>query len=324
MGMNNAKTVNGEKQREIGGFFSLETQNGNEYHNGAVRLNSAKNCLRYIIRAYGIKSLYVPRYTCPIVWDAVNMEQCEIKLYSIDKNFMPKETFPSDSYVLYTNYFGICSKNVKMLSEKYPMLIVDNSQSFFSGKDGLASFNSARKFFGVPDGAYLFTDMILPDKFETDISWQRASHLLIRADLGAEAGYDEFKKNDRALCGEEIKAMSDLTQSILKGIDYESVIKTRISNFRYLQEKLDSVNELKISISDGDIPMCYPFLYKRNNLKEGLISKKIYVPTYWKGQSDKDIGDYFEQYLCPLPIDQRYDPEDMSFVTGQILKILQS
>ncbi len=321
--MNDAEKGNGEKQREIGGYFSLETQNGSEYHSNAVRLNSAKNCLRYIIRAYGIKSLYVPRYTCPIVWDAVNMEQCEIKLYSIDKNLMPKEKFPKDSYILYTNYFGICSENIKTLSEKYPLLIVDNSQSFFSGKDGLASFNSARKFFGVPDGAYLFTDVILPDKFDKDISWERASHLLMRADLGAEAGYNEFKKNDHALCGEEIKTMSDLTQSILKGIDYEYAIKTRISNFRYLQEKLSSMNELEISLCDSDVPMCYPFLYKKNSIRARLIEKKIYVPTYWKGQCDNDIGNYFEQYLCPIPIDQRYNTEDMSFIAGQLLKILQ-
>ena len=323
MVVNNAGTGN-KKHCEIGGYFSLETQNGSEYHSGAVRLNSAKNCLRYIIRAYGIKSLYVPGYTCPIVWDAVNMEQCEIKLYSIDKTFMPKESFPKDSYILYTNYFGICSENVKMLSEKYPRLIVDNSQSFFSGKMGMASFNSARKFFGVPDGAYLFTDKGLPDKFDTDISWERASHLLIRADLGAEAGFDEFKKNDCSLCGEEIKAMSNLTQNILKGIDYKSVIKMRTYNFRYLHEELESINELKVSFGGGDIPMCYPFLYKRNGIRKGLIDQKIYVPTYWTGQCDQDVGRYFEQYLCPIPIDQRYDKEDMSFVAGQLLKIINS
>ncbi|MCM1168239.1 MAG: hypothetical protein NC401_19815 [Ruminococcus sp.] len=199
-------------------------------------------------------------------------------------------------------------------------MITDNSQSFFSGKSGLASFNSARKFFGVPDGAYLFCDRTLPGKFPKDVSWKRASHLLIRSDVGAEAGYSEFKKNDRSLCGEEIKIMSDLTQSILKGIDYEFVIKTRINNFRYLSEKLDSVNELKINIGSSDVPMCYPFLFKKDGLREKLIKKKIYVPTYWTGQRDNDTGGYLERYLCPLPIDQRYDSDDMSFIAEQLLK----
>lgn len=321
MAVKDDKTNGVENQRGIGGYFSLETRNSGEYWNNAVRLNSAKNCLRYIIRAYGIKSLYVPGYTCPIVWQAVEAEQCEIKLYSIDKNFMPKETFPKDSFVLYTNYLGICSENVKTLFEEYPLLIVDDSQSFFSGKSGLASFNSARKFFGVPDGAYLFTDRILPDQFDKDVSWERASHLLIRSDLGAEAGYDEFKKNDRALSEEEIKVMSDLTQSILKGIDYEFVIKARIANFRYLHEKLGGINECKVDLSGG-VPMCYPFLYKGNGLREELIKKKIYVPTYWTGQADKDTGSYFERYLCPIPIDQRYNSEDMSFVAENIINFI--
>ena len=45
-------------------------------------------------------------------------------------------------------------------------VIIDNAQAFYSKhQDRAYSFNSARKFFGVPDGAYLFGKAKLKKRF---------------------------------------------------------------------------------------------------------------------------------------------------------------
>ena len=54
------------------------------------------------------------------------------------------------------------SKFQKMLIEKlnkeYRNLIIDNAHSFYSAPQGIASFNSLRKFFPkIKDGAFLYT-----------------------------------------------------------------------------------------------------------------------------------------------------------------------
>lgn len=277
----------------IGGYFGLEINGDSEYHSNAIRLNTARNCLRYLIRVYGIKEIYVPGYTCPAVWNAIEAEKCQIKFYSIGFDFMPEESLPQDSYILYTNYFGVCGENARKLSEKYSHLIIDNSQSFYSRKMGFASFNSARKFFGVPDGSYLFADKILSDDLEKDISWGRASHLLIRSDIGPQKGYDYFKTNEKLLDGEDIKIMSNLTQALLKGIDYDSAVLARRSNFFYLEECLGEFNEWKGTLQPCDVPMAYPFIINNNYLRKYLIDKKIFIPTYWDGQADNNVGEYF-------------------------------
>ena len=297
--------------KEIGGYFSLELDSKFNNIGNAIALNSARNCLRYIIRAYDIKELYIPFYTCPVVWQATQKENCNIKFYHIDKDFMPTMEFPENSYILYTNYFGVCAKNVKNLAAKYKNLIVDNSQAFYMPKCGIASFNSIRKFFGVSDGALLYTDKRLNKEFEQDTSYQRFSHLLKRADVSAQFGYQDFCNNDDSLIDAEIKTISNLTKAIFNSIDIEKTKKQRLENFEYINKKLQLNNELKIELSSDDVPMVYPYLIKDDGLRKKLIQNKIYIATYWEPMPENYPEGVFQKDLLPLPIDQRYNIEEL-------------
>ena len=53
------------------------------------KLNCGRNSIRFIIRTYNIKEIFIPYYTCPSVWQAIKREKCKIKFYHIDKNFLP-------------------------------------------------------------------------------------------------------------------------------------------------------------------------------------------------------------------------------------------
>ena len=103
--------------KEIGGYFGLELPVKKEYWTNAIKLNCARNALRYIISAYEIKEINIPFYTCPVVWQAARNEDCKINFYHIDKDFMPTKEFEENNFILYTNYFGICTKNAKKLAK---------------------------------------------------------------------------------------------------------------------------------------------------------------------------------------------------------------
>ena len=51
----------------IGGYFSLELPLIEEYHKNAIRLNTGRNCLEYILRVRGYKKVYIPYYTCEVI-----------------------------------------------------------------------------------------------------------------------------------------------------------------------------------------------------------------------------------------------------------------
>jgi hypothetical protein len=258
----------------------------------------------------------------PIIKLGLNHE-----FYHIDKAFRPVFNYSKikiDEAFVYNNYFGICDIQVAELAGKCKNLIIDNSQAFFAKPiQGVDSFYSPRKFFGVPDGAYLYTDKLLPVKFETDNSIDRLMHLIGRIENEAEESYHIFRENDQKLSGQPIKQMSNITQRLLQSIDYEHAAKIRKKNFEFLHEKLSVMNSLNLEISNYSVPMVYPFLTDNENLRNHLIRNKIFVARYWPNVIDWVNKDSVEHNLTlnniPLPIDQRYSLNDMSLITKLII-----
>ena len=269
----------------IGGYFSLELHEGEEYHSKAIKLNSARNCLEYILRAKKYKKVYIPYYTCEVLLEPLHKCNIKYEFYHINELLEPVETFDlhDNEALLYTNYYGLKQNQVQKLAKQYgKQLIVDNAQAFFAKPlHRIDTIYSPRKFVGVPDGAYLYTDTRLEDELPQDYSCQRMMHLLKRIDMTAQDGYNDFKQNDESLVGQSIKQMSTLTAKILSSIDYETIKKRRLSNYRYLDAALRQTNELHLELQEDQIPMVYPYFIEDDALKQRLISNKINEATYW-------------------------------------------
>lgn len=311
--------------KEIGGYFELELPQNEEYHSSLLRLNSGRCAFEYILRARKYKKIYIPYYTCEVILEPINKLGIEYEFYNIGKNLNIQfnKQLNEEEALLITNYFGIKNKEIRDFSIKYRNIIVDNTQAFYDEPiDGVDTFYSPRKFFGVPDGAYLSTDIQLNENFEIDKSYGRMSHLLKRIDESASFSYGDFKNNNDKLVGNSIKQMSKLTQSILKSIDYKMTKLKREHNFLYLHSHLEKYNELEINMSHLNGPMAYPFLCSRDGVKESLINNKIYVATYWPNVFNWTNENFIEYELAklilPLPIDQRYNLEDMNNIINCI------
>ncbi len=295
--------------KEIGGYFGLECA-GNEFlHKEGVFLNSGRNALRYIVRAYQIKNLFVPSFTCPVVWDAIRDEDCAIEFYNIGLDFMPQQTFPKDAYILYNNYFGVCGNNVQTLANEYQNLIVDNAQALYAQPCGLASFYSPRKFFGLPDGGIAICDKNIELPEERDVSINRVSYMLKRTDLdSATEGYTDFQKTNVSLRHIPILKMSRLTETLMGNLDVDFAKCRRLENMKFLKSAIPSVLTEQMAVDD--VPLVYPFYTERaSELRKTLIANKVYVATYWSGvESCFKLRDN----ILALPIDQRYSKEDMN------------
>jgi hypothetical protein len=306
--------------KSLGGYFELELNKRNEYHPDALHLNTGRNCLEYILRAKGYKKSYIPYYICEVILEPIKKLNIEYEFYHIDSNFDPvfNRSLNKNEVFLYVNYFGIKENTVVKLKEKFlNNLIVDNSQAFFDKPiENTDTFYSARKFFGLPDGAYLYTDKFINKPLKEDVSFDRLKHLLKRIDLGAEVGYEDFKINDDSLINAPIMQMSRLTKALLCNIDYEKVKSIRKRNFLFLHEKLYYINKFKIDTFGFSAPMVYPFLTDARGLREKLIEAKIFVATYWKNvlnwPGHTDLESNLVKNLLPLPIDQRIDKRDYS------------
>lgn len=313
----------------IGGFFELELNKGKEYHTNAIKLNLGRSGLEYILRAKNVNKIYIPCYICEVMLIPIERTKIAYEFYHIDENMEPLFNYSklgSDEVFLYVNYFGIKNAFISQLAQKGMNLLIDNSQSFYSKEiKGVDSIYSARKFFGVPDGGYLYTNKRLNIELEQDNSSNRFKHLVERVENGSEAAYRFFVENDNRTYKEPIKKMSKITERLLSNINYENIANIRKENFQFLHEKLNLKNQLKIDVVTESIPMAYPFYSENKELRNYLIQNKIYVPQYWHNVLqwvEKDTIEYkFVKQLVPLPIDQRYNQEHMSYIVHHVLKL---
>ena len=310
----------------VGGYFSLELPLVEEYHKDALRLNTGRNCLEYILRSRGYKKVYLPFYICSVVLEPFEKLGVQYVFYHVDERLELKDNLSvkAGEALLYVNYFGLKQRYVEHLARLYgTSLIIDNTQAFYAKPvTGIDTFYSCRKFFGVPDGAYLYTEKTLGVELEQDESYDRMSHLLRRIDQGAESGYDDFRKNDDRLSGQSVLRMSRLTHRLMRGIDYEGVACRRRANYRLLEKELGESNNIVLDLEDDAVPMIYPYLASIKGVRERLIAEKVFVACYWPDVLDWVDGSSLEYCLAsqmlPLPIDQRYGKETMNGVVKEL------
>jgi hypothetical protein len=304
--------------KEIGGYFGLEKLISNEYYNELIALNTGRNALLYLINARRINKLFIPWYLCNSISDMLKCKHYSYEYYSVDQKFMPifNKELDDNEFLFLVNYYGQLTKEqIMLLKEKFKNIILDNTQAFFQKPiRGIDTIYSCRKYFGVPDGAYLATETELNENLEVDISKYRMTHILGRFEGLASEYYDDFKKNDFLLRNEELKYMSKLTHNILGAIDYKKVCKSRNENYIYLHDKLKNKNKLKLIVSNG--PFAYPFYIENGiTIRQQLAEKKVYIPILWPNVLEdcpKDSHEYdYAANILPLPCDQRYEIEDM-------------
>ena len=308
--------------KEIGGYLELDRYHLPMLHNDAIALNSGRNCLAYLIQKKRIQRIWIPKFLCTSVSDVCRREGCEVCYYSIGKDFNPVLE-ATDDWVYIVNYYGqVNNDKIREHKNQYPNLIVDNVQAYYqSPVENIDTIYTCRKYFGVTDGAFLYTDAEL-EELEQDESFERVKFLLGRFERTASEFYSEFVSEEEEFSNFPVKKMSKLTDNLLHGIDYDMVKNRRTENFSYLHTNLKDMNELNLSIPDG--AYMYPlYIENGSEIRKKLQAKKIYVPTLWpdifKLCGENELEYDMAKNILPIPVDQRYDIEDMDY----IIEVLQ-
>lgn len=319
------------KIKEIGGYIELDEFKGTDYHKEAsLALNCGRNCLAYLIKVKNIKKIKLPYFLCSSVRNICEKYNVKIGYYHISKDFFPKEIELEESEWLYiVNYYGqLTNVQIIELQEKYGNIIVDYAQSYFQKPvEGIDTLYTCRKYFGVADGAYLYSTKIDGiQELLQDESFERMHFLLGRYERTASEFYHEYAENNEYFTTEPIKLMSKLTANLLRAVDYDFVKKTRTENFKYLHSKLKKYNKLSLTIPEG--AFMYPFYIKNGKkIREKLLQEQIYIPTLWpdvfKLCNEEMLEWDMAENILPLPIDQRYSISDMEMMCRKILGIIE-
>jgi len=303
-------------KNEIGGYFELEQLVCHEHYSNLIRLNTARNALLYLLKARTIKKIYLPYLLCDSISGICRQAGCAYEYYHIGCDFLPvfETTLHKGEFLYVINYYGqISNPMVLELKRRNGNIILDNVQAFFQPPlPNVDTIYSCRKFFGVPDGAYLSTTARIADQLPVDRSKNRMKHLLGRLEGNASQYYEDFKAAEGSFAELELRYMSKLTRTIMGAIDYENVIERRNENYTQLAEALEAKNRLTVLPPNG--AFAYPF-YCENGMqvRKRLAEKNIYIATLWPNVLDLDgtVEKDYAKNILPLPCDQRYGTEEM-------------
>ena len=94
-----------------------------------------------------------------------------------------------------------------------------------------------------------------------------------------------------------------------------------------MHKELENMNLIKIESDLDFVPFVYPLMIENDNLRQKLIENKIYIAKYWNEVLDRKYVSYIEKdfvnMILPLPIDQRYDLNDMKRIIKEIKEFIK-
>lgn len=312
--------------KELGGYIEFEYYRKPLLHERAVKLNCGRNALAYLIQTKQISRIALPYFLCDSIRNVCKKYSVAVRGYSITEQLTPVDmTLDDDEWLYIVNYYGQLSPDaIRHLSERYSRIIVDNAQAYFAMPvSGVDTLYTCRKFFGVADGAILYTDAEPILSLEQDKSFERMTFLLGRMECGSSPFYAQYAQNNASFAEAPIRRMSKLTENLLRGIDYEFVKKRRTDNFKYLAERLGAYNQISVKAVEG--AFAYPLLLDDGlRIRQKLIDNKIYIPLLWPNVLQDTSVESLEYKLAscilPIPCDQRYGQEELD----EIIHMVQS
>lgn len=329
-------TITNKAPAPIGGFFELELPHAIiAIHSAALKLSTGRSCLMAALQFMQPSRCYAPHYTCDAALQPLKILGIDCVLYCTDRNLVPQKIpkLNDDECVLLTNYFGLQRRLMQQWSEKLgPQLIVDNTHDFFHEDSVPASwsFTSARKYFGVPDGAFLNIpegidqEEVVPKTVPpfTNISLQ---HSLDRRLGKQEAAFADFQLYEESLPCEILK-MSDYSRAMLGTISFPLAAQQRKDNFQQLANGLRNRNAFHVVESPDATPFAYPYQSRNGLTHSDLHKQQIYAPELWRNVLNREstacqVALEYSRSLIPLPVDHRYGRQEMQRIIDTICAI---
>lgn len=320
------------ERRTFGGFIPLDHLKGEEWYGGMYRFNLGRTAIRFLVQEKGFQTIYLPCYLCDSLDQGLQKSGVKISRYHLTDKLLPEESdlpqqITDKEAVLLVNYFGLLEEgDIRFYKEKYRNLIVDNTQAFYAEPvEGVDTVYTCRKWFGVADGAYLYTDLSSEayDRLPVDGSAKRMEHLLLKYEDENGDYYEAYSGIEESFQFAEIKRMSPITQNLMCGMDYERIARKRKENYAVLQETFDKINVLPWEQKEGTVPFMYPlYCEKAAELRKVLRESRCFLPLLWPNVLELEScwEKQLAENLLLLPCDQRYTQKDMEQLAELIIK----
>lgn len=300
------------------------------------------------------KTVFLPSFTCHTVFEPFLEAGYKIITYSIDKSLstdgkkLLEITLENKAgIVLVHRYFGFdtiygLDEAVEQLRDNGIMTIEDCTQSLYSSfPDAKTDFHvaSIRKWCGVPDGGFaICSEGQLSEKptspdLKLGYAKVEASLMKYRWLENNEGEKNDFLSAYRS--AEDILDRQDrsytihpISLSVQQDLNVKQLKDKRRQNFTTLLNRLKGIETVKPifnSLPENVVPLYFPVYCEDRKEVQGLLARNsVFAPVVWpKTDNCPDIcpdADDIYNHILSIPIDQRYDTDDME----RIISIIKS
>ena len=282
--------------------------------------------------------VWMPDWLCYTMVEAAEKAGYEVVFYELDGNFkatleaLDRSGFRNGDVMLMVNYFGLqdLTSTAKAVKEAYPEAIVieDDVQAYwsFAEKENPYAdyrFTSMRKAFAIPDGGLVKTTRPMPEATCSNTFAPLKVKAGVMKRHRGEAGIKDedylalFKKGDELIGDNYESRMSNDSQRLFAGTDFEQAKCQRQANARVIIEGLSRLGiEPLIEVPADCVPLFIPIcLENRDNVRRRMFQHEVFCPMHWpvEGLSVK-TGKEMAGHELSLIVDQRYSHDDMDIL----------
>ena len=319
-----------------------------------VWLSTGRSAIKYVLKhtlehSNDINKVAIlPSYTCNTVIGPFLEMGFKVYGYDVDERLNTSSQKLVDavkkneaSVLLIHRYFGFntlpdfhnCITEIK---EQGVSIIEDCTQSLYSSYDRSDAdyyVGSIRKWSGVPDGGFAVckegTFDLKPTSPDEDLEKSKIEASLLKYDylfntIGDKAEFKRMYREAEDILDNQkgYYLISDTSRNIQANLNVDVVKKIRRSNYKVLADGLKDISDIKPLYRDLPLevtPLYFPLVcINRDCLQGYLADHNIYAPVVWPKADNcpkvsSVVDNLYNTLLC-IPIDQRYDNDDMNRV----------
>ncbi len=306
--------------RIIGGEAELIQTRLNEYFT-----DSGRSSLRLLLHKLKTKRFLIPNYLCEIIVKIFNEFEIDYSFYNINSDLLiDTSSIEKKNYdVLYIiNYFGqnqdICDfidQEMIVIEDNVFLPQFENSMNI----DNWVGFNSFRKISPIADGSLIKSTFKLPDELVKENRSDFAQMKYMAKDI------KYYYLKDNRYSEEEYLALFKLAEKKLdmQGEIYNISSHSLFRLFDFIgrieqeySDRVENYNVLDSCLSNKSVKIKtkFPSFYilsvdLRDELRQYLFSKKIFLPVHWP--SINGVSSDLYKTLISIPVDSRYNKDDM-------------
>ena len=350
--------------KPIGGeqWFDIELfdKRVNNFQNiEAVFLMGGQSAIRFILEDIEIKYdeyILMPSYLCPSILHHIKKLKIKYEFYKINKDLSidledikEKVSKLKIKAVFFIDYFGFYHGKETLeyfqVLKNHNIIIVEDAVQmlWFNRRKFMGNyvFNSYRKFLPI-DGAIVLCNKFkkfnaIKNSYYDSVNLARSKKTVFeKFGIGKE---DEFlslyeKAEEEYYKAECILGIDHETKKMLAMVDSNYISDIRRRNYIYLYDELIQNNQIQIIfdknfIEDNTILGLPILIENRDDIRRKLREFNIYCPVHWDILKEEWLEKYTDSIyvskrIITLPIDQRYDLEDMDRVISSISNLIRS